>query len=227
MQTMRAALGYQNVQAPADDDMDIVVGAEARTGNLDITARGRKVTVRDGDLNGKRLILGGYGPRVDVRNLRCDVSEGPPRDIFGIGGTFDRVVARDFRFAGVKGAQAKTHGDAVQLYNEGSVGLLHLKNGTIETAYQAIMLKRLADGRGCKRLILENVNIRDNAKDRVQQSVAILLRGCAEYVSTIELRNCWIEWPGGENYHFANSGQVTVKGAFNIGIPPGGDFCPA
>ncbi|KQP64050.1 hypothetical protein ASF41_22085 [Methylobacterium sp. Leaf111] len=227
MRVITASPGYQKIVAPSDDDLTILLGNQPRTGGLDVIAQGRKVMVRDGNLGGFLLKAGGFGPRFDVLNTRSDVSKGEPRDVFGVTGKFGAVVVDRSRWTGVHGAQERTHGDVSQGYDGCDVDLFLIRRSTIKTAYQALMAKILNDGRGIRRLVLQDMNIDDEPTLRVQQSVAVLLMGCQKHPASIELRNAWINWPGREWHRIAKGDRVTVKGEWNVGLPPGGDFCPA
>jgi hypothetical protein len=226
MQTITASPGYQRIVAPTDDDLTVLLGTEPRTGNLDVVAQGRKVMVREGDMNGFLLKAAGFGPRFDVDRVRSDVREGEPRDTFGIAGQFDVVVVDRSRFTGVNGSQATKHGDCGQGYDGCDVGLFMIRRSTLRTGYQAVMTKILDDGRGVRRLILRDMNIDDEPDLRTQQSVAVLMMGCNNHPGSIELQNAWINWPGREWHRIAKGERVNVVGEWNIGVPPGGDFCP-
>ena len=227
MMKLAARPAYHRILCPKDEDAVIDLSGMARTGGLDIVGDGGNVTVQNGDLCGWRLNVSGQIKRLDLINLRSDVSRGDARDVVDIAGKIETMVADRCRFTGVKGQGGGIHGDCIQVFDTASVGLLMIRRSTLHSAYQAVMAKLRDDGVGVKRIILQDTNIRDYSEARVQQSVAVLLMGCQSKQASVELRNAWIEWPKAATHAIATAGKVQRSGAFNIGIPHGGDFCPA
>lgn len=217
-----ARAGYQAVSCTTDPASTVIVGAGPRTGNLDVLGDGGSVYVRDGNMGAHRLTVRGPFDRAEVRNVRSDGRDVAARDGIFIDGRVARLLVTNSRVEGIHGTQDGVHGDGIQIGDDADADLVWVRDTTICSAYQGLMLANV------RRVVLERVNISDEPGLRSQKSIVVFFKGAEDYDATLEIRNCYLDgWPDGLERAVRTTGRVKVIGAFQQGLPPGGDFCPA
>jgi hypothetical protein len=209
---MRAAIVKTSYDAPdLSDDTHLAWPTAPRTAGLNLIGKGTDVLLDGGEMNGWRVFAAGSFRSLHIRGLRGDFSKAP-QDALPLNCAADQCIVENCRFTGINGEQAGIHGDGIQLQDNSSFGSIIIRNTTILTAYQGIM-----HNRGATKIILENVNIRDEPTLRKQLSIALYIAN-----SHLILKNVWIDWPSANHRTFLRG--TNVEGEINIGIPPDGDF---
>ena len=248
MKTILLGPGYQKIVCPDDEDVTLIVPPSGLSGGLDIVGRGRNVVVtgkngRPGDLCGWRIEVSGVIPDLRFLNLRTDLTGKPAGDVIGLDGDLGTVLIDFCRLVGVSGEQDGKHGDVVQIRKVTTrVRFLLVRRSTLGSCYQVLMSNRFPDGAGLVRVRFDRVNIIDNPSQRVQRSIAVLLKGCTGQRSRVEIVDSWLDadWAATDRSQpeafrrtmaaakaIWTPGDVEVVGAFQLGRPATGDICPA
>ncbi|WP_298962257.1 hypothetical protein [uncultured Methylobacterium sp.] len=221
---------FQRIECMPNEFVEIVVGAGPRTGAIEIVGYGGSAIIRNGNLGGYIVNVGGEFDTLTIQGVKSDASGKPAIDIIGINATLINTLILDgCRLTGVTGLSAGTHGDCLQIRDMASVKSLKVKNTTLGSAFQAIIAKYFANGVGCPSVELENVNIFNEVAIRAAtgqpNSVAVIFVGQNAAPMKVKIINSYMDWITG--YETSYQGNVEVTGAFIAGRPPGGDFVAA